>query len=208
MIMPTRVTVPPELSVLPKPLIGPKRQSTPASVATRESTQRTRPRIEQLPVELQPYFHGRGAVAQFAKRITATLRPFMNLAPEDLQQILDILFPEADYVVTGEKCLMYQLVSDFTSFRFRLTCLVIQILPRLRDWRNEIGAAGEAAADYYVGQLKHNLRELGNALTEEEETERIREYIELLLGNVNDRSRPFWWGTWKGENDKQVWHHI
>lgn len=118
--MPTRVTVLPELrAILPKPAIAPKRQSTSAShgAATHESTQRTRPRIEQLPVELQPYFHGRGAVAQFAKRITATLRPFVNLAPEDLQQILDVLFPETDYVVTGEKCLMYQLVSDCTSFR-------------------------------------------------------------------------------------------
>lgn len=117
--MPTRVTVTlPQLPLLSKSAVGAKQRSMPVSaVTTRETTQRTRPRIDQLPVELQSYFHGRGAVAQFAKRITATLRPFANLAPEDLQQILDILFPETDYVVTGEKCLMYQLVSECTSFR-------------------------------------------------------------------------------------------
>lgn len=77
--MPTRVTLP-QLTLLPKSAVGPtrKHQSMPASIATRETTQRTRPRIEQLPLELQSYFHGRGAVAQFAKRVTATLRPFTN----------------------------------------------------------------------------------------------------------------------------------
>ena len=77
-----------------------------------------------------------------------------------------------------------------------------QVLCRLREWRNEIKQNGEIAAEAYVNEVRRMIRTdlesvggYGSQL-EEQVTFTVGKEISYLLGNVNDKLRPFWWRQW------------
>lgn len=117
--MQTRVTLP-QLPTMPMKVSSRKteRGTTSAAQSTSESTgrRRERPRIEQLPTELQGYFHRSGQIILFAKRVAGTLRPFVNPTVEIVQDILDFFFPDK-YEVTSRGDIIYQLVSTYCISR-------------------------------------------------------------------------------------------
>lgn len=82
----------------------------------------------------------------------------------------------------------------------------------MREWLNELGTSGEAAADYYVALLQEEIRrellDQGIADTDprykDKLKNRVSEEIKLLLGKVNDLMRPFWWNEWADANHRRV----
>lgn len=86
---------------------------------------------------------------------------------------------------------------------------VNQIICRLREWRSEIGASGELAADRYVkvirDEIEANLEhlDLSDAELERQVSKQVAESINLALGDVNDTMRPLWWRLWDDDKTKR-----
>ena len=81
--------------------------------ATQKGQRRKRYTIDQLQPEVQPEFLKYGSVAVNAKRFTATLAPFENLDPSEVQYIFDQSFPNSSIVVE-EKTPYYEVVSHIS----------------------------------------------------------------------------------------------
>ncbi|KAI0766487.1 hypothetical protein BC629DRAFT_1538131 [Irpex lacteus] len=134
-----------------------------------------------------------GTVSLNAKLITARLLPFTNPDPKLAQAAVD-----------GAEC------DNTIQLREKEPPYEV-ILIRLREWRNELGASGEAAADHYVGLLqdaiRHELLDRGIPDTDDrykdEMKSRISDEIKFLLGKANDLMRPFWWKEWDDKNNKR-----
>ncbi|KAI0083394.1 hypothetical protein BDY19DRAFT_978770 [Irpex rosettiformis] len=150
--------------------------------------QRNRCTIEDLPAAMRHEFQKYGAVIINAKRLTASLAPFANPSAEEAQLAMDEVFPNAN--IHLEKGNAYY----------------ENILSRLREWRNEIGATGVEGADLYVNStvaaIQKRLR-LSHEEWDEDVKSELTDHITSYLGDVNDKNRPFWWREWN-ETGKRV----
>ncbi len=219
--MPTRVN----LNTANRDLQSGSRSQTPrlgsgpknSGKATGQKGRRRRYELEDLEPAIRPIFKKFGTVSINAKLLTARLLPFNNPTPELAQAAVDGVEDDSGIrVQLREKEPPYEIVSAAFVLVLvdtqRTDATVHEILIRLREWRNELGASGEAAADYYVGLLRDEIRRelLDRGITDtdtrykDEMKNRISAEMRLLLGNANDLMRPFWWKEWVDKNNKSV----